>query len=412
MHEGVVAGPARAGRLAGRRRGGDHRPGLRCWPAHVGSAAARLPRLDRGLGRGAARGEGAGRPGHRRGHPAPPAAHRRRWPTATTRCTRSTRRCAPAADVAALRAALADGVIDVVATDHAPHAAQDKETEWAAARPGHARAADRAVGGGATRWWRPGCSTGAGVAERDVGAPGRGSAGWPTTAGRSRWASRPTWCWSTRPPGGPCARPRWPAAPQHARTRAASCRAGWSRPSCAADADRRCDGKAVRAMSGTRCWCSRTAGRSAARRYGAVGADASARRCSPPAMTGYQETLTDPSYHRQIVVQTAPQIGNTGVERRGRRVRPDPGGRLRGARPGPRARRTGGPAGRWPTSWTRQGVVGVGRCRHPRADPAPARARRDAGRGVLAVRAADPRRRCWTGCGRRRRWSVPTSPAR
>src|ERR1700754_499400 len=30
------------------------------------------------------------------------------------------------------------------------------------------------------------------------------------------------------------------------------------------------------------------------------------------AMTGYQEPLTDPSYHRQIVVQTAPQIGNTG----------------------------------------------------------------------------------------------------
>jgi carbamoyl-phosphate synthase small subunit len=29
-------------------------------------------------------------------------------------------------------------------------------------------------------------------------------------------------------------------------------------------------------------------------------------------MTGYQETLTDPSYHGQIVVQTAPQIGNTG----------------------------------------------------------------------------------------------------
>ncbi len=30
------------------------------------------------------------------------------------------------------------------------------------------------------------------------------------------------------------------------------------------------------------------------------------------AMSGYQETLTDPSYHGQIVVQTAPQIGNTG----------------------------------------------------------------------------------------------------
>jgi carbamoyl-phosphate synthase small subunit len=31
------------------------------------------------------------------------------------------------------------------------------------------------------------------------------------------------------------------------------------------------------------------------------------------AMTGYQETLTDPSYHRQVVVQTAPHIGNTGI---------------------------------------------------------------------------------------------------
>ncbi|GAA4382872.1 glutamine-hydrolyzing carbamoyl-phosphate synthase small subunit [Tsukamurella soli] len=30
------------------------------------------------------------------------------------------------------------------------------------------------------------------------------------------------------------------------------------------------------------------------------------------AMTGYQETLTDPSYDRQIVIATAPQIGNTG----------------------------------------------------------------------------------------------------
>jgi carbamoyl-phosphate synthase small subunit len=29
-------------------------------------------------------------------------------------------------------------------------------------------------------------------------------------------------------------------------------------------------------------------------------------------MSGYQETLTDPSYHGQIVIATAPQIGNTG----------------------------------------------------------------------------------------------------
>ncbi|HEX7658404.1 MAG TPA: dihydroorotase [Pseudonocardiaceae bacterium] len=39
-------------------------------------------------------------------------------------------------DLQAVRAALAEGVIDCVATDHAPHAPQDKDCEWAAARPG------------------------------------------------------------------------------------------------------------------------------------------------------------------------------------------------------------------------------------------------------------------------------------
>ncbi|GAB2753205.1 glutamine-hydrolyzing carbamoyl-phosphate synthase small subunit [Salinifilum aidingensis] len=45
--------------------------------------------------------------------------------------------------------------------------------------------------------------------------------------------------------------------------------------------------------------------------YGAVGS-ALGEVVFTTGMTGYQETLTDPSYHRQIVVQTAPQIGNTG----------------------------------------------------------------------------------------------------
>ncbi|HEV3359828.1 MAG TPA: dihydroorotase [Pseudonocardiaceae bacterium] len=40
------------------------------------------------------------------------------------------------ADVDALRRALAEGVIDCVATDHAPHAVQDKDCEWDSARPG------------------------------------------------------------------------------------------------------------------------------------------------------------------------------------------------------------------------------------------------------------------------------------
>ena len=39
-------------------------------------------------------------------------------------------------DIDALRAGLADGTVDCVATDHAPHALEDKETEWGAASPG------------------------------------------------------------------------------------------------------------------------------------------------------------------------------------------------------------------------------------------------------------------------------------
>ncbi|MFM9698661.1 glutamine-hydrolyzing carbamoyl-phosphate synthase small subunit [Streptomyces europaeiscabiei] len=48
------------------------------------------------------------------------------------------------------------------------------------------------------------------------------------------------------------------------------------------------------------------------RAYGAVGVTFGEAVFST-GMTGYQETLTDPSYHRQVVVMTAPHIGNTGV---------------------------------------------------------------------------------------------------
>ncbi|MEU2826347.1 carbamoyl phosphate synthase small subunit, partial [Streptomyces bacillaris] len=46
--------------------------------------------------------------------------------------------------------------------------------------------------------------------------------------------------------------------------------------------------------------------------YGAVG-EAFGEAVFSTGMTGYQETLTDPSYHRQVVVMTAPHVGNTGV---------------------------------------------------------------------------------------------------
>ncbi|HVU91505.1 MAG TPA: glutamine-hydrolyzing carbamoyl-phosphate synthase small subunit [Jatrophihabitans sp.] len=56
--------------------------------------------------------------------------------------------------------------------------------------------------------------------------------------------------------------------------------------------------------------------------YGAVG-ETFGEAVFATGMTGYQETLTDPSYHRQVVVQTAPHIGNTGVndeDRESRRI--------------------------------------------------------------------------------------------
>ena len=48
------------------------------------------------------------------------------------------------------------------------------------------------------------------------------------------------------------------------------------------------------------------------RAYGAVG-ETFGEAVFATGMSGYQETLTDPSYHRQVVVQTAPHIGNYGV---------------------------------------------------------------------------------------------------
>ena len=47
------------------------------------------------------------------------------------------------------------------------------------------------------------------------------------------------------------------------------------------------------------------------RAFGAIG-ETFGEAVFATAMSGYQETLTDPSYHRQVVIATAPHIGNTG----------------------------------------------------------------------------------------------------
>ncbi|MCU1623341.1 MAG: dihydroorotase, multifunctional complex type [Frankiales bacterium] len=75
-------------------------------------------------------------------------------------------------DIDALREGLADGTIDAVATDHAPHALEDKETEWGAAAMGMT-GLETAVAVVAQTMVEPGRLTWRQVAERMSEAPAR-----------------------------------------------------------------------------------------------------------------------------------------------------------------------------------------------------------------------------------------------
>ncbi len=76
------------------------------------------------------------------------------------------------ADVDALREGLADGTIDCVATDHAPHALEDKEAEWGAALPGMT-GLETALGVVALTMVEPGRLTWREVADRMSHTPAR-----------------------------------------------------------------------------------------------------------------------------------------------------------------------------------------------------------------------------------------------
>lgn len=90
-------------------------------------------------------------------------------------------------DVTALREALADGTIDIVATDHAPHPHEDKDCEWAAAAMGMVGLRPRCPWS-STRWSTPVSSTGR-PSPTACPSPPPGSAAPPATAAPSRWAS-------------------------------------------------------------------------------------------------------------------------------------------------------------------------------------------------------------------------------
>src|SRR5262249_39272246 len=139
-----------------------------------------------------------------------------------------------AADVAALRAALADGTIDCVATDHAPHPLEDKETEWAAAAFGMTgletvlRVVQEAmVETGLLDW--------AGVAARMSArpAPPR-SGGGPATGSHWPPGRRPASPCTTPNHGRRSTQPRTRPGAATRRSRAGYCRGGWWPRSCAA----------------------------------------------------------------------------------------------------------------------------------------------------------------------------------
>ncbi len=126
-------------------------------------------------------------------------------------------------DVLALREALADGTIDIVATDHAPHPHEDKDCEWAAAAMGMVGLRPRCQWY-RRPWWTPGSSPGPGSPSACPPSPQR-SGGHTGTAVPSRLVSPPTSRSSTRNTVG-----RWtPRASRRAaatpRTRGVSCRA-------------------------------------------------------------------------------------------------------------------------------------------------------------------------------------------
>ena len=188
-----------------------------------------------------------------------------------------------AADVEALRAGLADGTIDVVATDHAPHPHEDKDCEWAAAAFGMlgletalSVVQETMVDTGLLDW--------AGVADRmstpaGPDRPGRR----PRPAARGRRAGQPR---ALRPVGTPGGRPvrAGLAVAATRRTPDASCPARSSRRSCAAGPTV-LDGKLAvsrRRRTELRCSSSRTAALPR-RVVTAPPARRSARRCSPPA---------------------------------------------------------------------------------------------------------------------------------
>ena len=232
---GRAVRPARAARLAGGGRGGDHRPRRACWPSTPARGCTSATSRPRGIGRGAALGQGARHRRHRRGHAAPPAADRRpagrgydpvfkvNPPLRTGR--RRRRRCGPGWPTAP----------STPSPPTTPRTPRTTRSTRSATRPSACSGCRPRSAWSPRRWSRTGLLDWAGVADRMSVAPGARSAGSPATAGRSRSGEPANLTLVDPDAGWTVVRPRLASiVAQHPVRRAARCRAGSSRRSCAA----------------------------------------------------------------------------------------------------------------------------------------------------------------------------------
>ncbi len=215
------------------------------------------------------------------------------------------------ADVAAVRAGLADGAVDAIATDHAPHSQEAKEQPFDQAPPGHARARDRPRVGAHRA--RPADRSGARAAVVEAGGDrwARGTHGGPIAPGYAAnlCVIDPTAEWIVDPA------------------------ALASRSRNTPYAGRKLQGRVRHTILAGEAGCHRRRGAAVSRAQprpdallvladgtvfegeaiGAPRAVSSGEVVFNTVLSGYQEVITDPSYAGQIISFTYPHIGNYGA---------------------------------------------------------------------------------------------------
>ena len=206
-----------------------------------------------------------------------------------------------AADRAALIEALADGTLDCIATDHAPHRTREKEVPFEAA-PNGVIGLETAFAAVYTELVAPGLVSLSTVIERMSAGPAR-AFDLPVPALRTGVpADLALWDLSES----------WLVAPPYA-SRSRNCRAHAAGPLHDHDRCRRRRPPAGRGGTMSALLVLEDGTVLEGEAYGGTGT-AVGELVFITSMTGYQEIVTDPSFAGQMITFTQPMIGNYGVE--------------------------------------------------------------------------------------------------